>query len=114
MKLHFLRFVQANRVLTSLTFCGISGNEEIIDISVAEADYSQQGLSTIGAQILAAFISRKFFQDNGVLAKLKINICELPVQQLMTASELDLSGRELGVEDSIIIASCIEVHCLNL
>ena len=44
-----------------------------INITMTEADFSNKELGPSGAQILAAFIERKFFQDNGALAKLDIS-----------------------------------------
>ena len=36
-----------------------------------------------------------------------INKFALPIQEIKTKSELDLSGKSLGVEDAIIIAALI-------
>ena len=41
--------------------------------------------------------------------KVKINKCELPIHDLKTGVEVDLSGQDLLVEDAIIIAACINV-----
>ena len=44
-----------------------------INTTMTEADFSNKKLGPSGAQILAAFIGRKFFQDNGALATLDIS-----------------------------------------
>ena len=51
---------------------GLHINPVTIETSMTEADFSNKKLGTEGAQILAAFIKRKFFQDNGALASLNL------------------------------------------
>ena len=46
-------------------------------------------------------------RDSGALAKLKIQTHWLPIQELKTAKELDLSRKGLGVLDAIIVSGCI-------
>jgi hypothetical protein len=46
-------------------------------------------------------------RDSGLMSKLKINSYWLPIQELKTATELDLSGKGLKAEDAIVISSCI-------
>ena len=68
--------IQDKGALASLTFNGgIQGRgswEEgaavTINTTMKEADFSNKKLGAAGALILAAFIGRKFFQDNGALA----------------------------------------------
>ena len=43
-----------------------------LDMNSKEADFSNKHLGVSGAIILAAFIKRKSFQDNGALSKLDI------------------------------------------
>ena len=40
---------------------------------MTEADFSYKKLGSAGAQVLSAFMKRKFFQDNGALASLDIS-----------------------------------------
>ena len=47
--------------------------------------------------------------DSGSLSKLKMNKYELQVQEIKTATALDLSGKGLRVEDAIVIAALIKV-----
>ena len=44
---------------------------------------------------------------SGALAKLKIQTHWLPIQELKTAKELDLSRKGLGALDAIIVSGCI-------
>jgi hypothetical protein len=88
------------------------GDAVTIDTTMTEADFSGKKLGVAGAQILAAFMARKFFQDKGSLSKLKLNVYELPVHEIKTATALDLSGKGLGVEDAIVIAALIKVHAV--
>ena len=44
-----------------------------LDMDMIEADFSKKGLGASGAIILAAFMERKSFQDNGALASLDIS-----------------------------------------
>ena len=48
-------------------------------------------------------------QDNGALASLKINSYTIPVQEIKTATELDLSQKGLKSEDAIVISALIAV-----
>ena len=43
-----------------------------LDITMTNADFSNKHLGVSGAMILAAFISRKSFQDNGAMSKLDL------------------------------------------
>ena len=48
--------------------------------------------------------------DKGLsLSKLKMDKYELPVQEIKTATELDLSNKGLGKLDAIVIAVLIKV-----
>jgi hypothetical protein len=50
----------------------------------------------------------------GSLSKLKIDEYryELPVQEIKTATELDLSGKGLGYLDAIVIAALLKVQTI--
>ena len=61
-------------------------------------------LSSEGAKYLA-----KALNVNSSMKTIKVNDCELPIATLETEIEVDLSGRNLRVEDAIIIAACINV-----
>ena len=78
---------------------------------MTEADFSKKDrLGVAGAQILAAFMSTKLFNAKGALASLKINSYVLPVQEIKTATELDLSGKGLKSTDATVISALIQVH----
>jgi hypothetical protein len=66
----------ACRSLCSLTFNGLffwkDGGAVTIDTTMTEADFSGKTLRVAGAQILAAFMARTFFQDHGSLVSLNI------------------------------------------
>ena len=87
--------------MSKLTFCGnggpngSEGDAVTIDTTMTEADFSGKKLGLAGAQILAAFMSTKLFEAKGSLSKLKVWKYELPVQEIKTATELDLSGKGL-------------------
>ena len=51
-------------------------------------------------------------QAKGSLSKLKMTKYELPVQEIKTATELDLSGKGLGYLDAIVIAALIKVQAI--
>ncbi len=78
--------LEANGSLSSLTFSGakskdsdgmapwIDGDSITINTAMTEANFSGKGLGHAGgAQILAAFMSTKLFQDKGSLASLDIS-----------------------------------------
>ena len=98
-----------------------------INTTMAEADFSNKKLGLSGAQILAAFIERKFFQDNGALAKLDISSnydsgyddksyeCEdfiRPIAGMLktnkTIKELNLAGNNLNAEAARIFSQDIK------
>jgi hypothetical protein len=113
------KFFENSGVLASLTFSGgakddrgdwVEGKAVIVDTAMTEADFSGKNLGTAGAQILAAFMGRQLFQGTGSLSKLKMDTYELPVQEIKTATELDLSNKGLGKLDAIVIAVLIKVR----
>ena len=57
----------------------------------------------------AAGIFSQDIHDNGALAFLTMHKYKLPVKEIKTAKELDLSNKELNVIDAIVIAALIEV-----
>ena len=84
-----------------------------LDTTMTEADLSNKHLGESGATILAAFITTKNMQDKGSLSKLKMEKYELPVQEIKTATELDLSNKGLGKLDAIVIVVLIKVRKLQ-
>ena len=76
------KYFQDNGALSSLTFSGakseygrwVDGDPLTINISMTEADFSNKELGQLGgAQILAAFMGRKFFKDNGAMSILNVS-----------------------------------------
>ena len=59
-----------------------------LDLDMKEADFSNKHLGVSGAIILAAFIKRKSFQDNGALAKLDLSKNDLRSEGLKSLSEV--------------------------
>ena len=55
---------------------------------------------------------------NGALSKVTIHKYEIPIQELKTATQLDLSGKDLNYLDAIIISALIKdngaMSCLNI
>ena len=79
----------------------------VLEVGMTEADLSNKELGVGGGIIVGAWISHK---DNGALVTVTINKCALPVQDIKTKAQLDLSGKRLGVEDAIIIAALIPIN----
>ena len=52
--------------------------------------------------------------DSGALAFLTMHKYKLPVKEIKTAKELDLSNKELIDIDAIVIAALIEVRTVNI
>ena len=69
------------------------GDVVTINTTMAEADFSNKKLGPLGALVLASFLNRKFFQDNGAL------------------SNLVISGNAIGEEGKASIAA--STHCLE-
>ena len=65
-----------------------------LDMDMKEADFSNKHLGVSGAIILAAFIKRKSFQDNGALASLDISGNHI-------SSEQEASIKQVCAEKSI-------------
>jgi hypothetical protein len=132
--------IEASGSLSSLTFSGaksrdddgcgpwIDGDPVTINTTMIEADFSGKGLGHAGgAQILAAFMSTKLFQDMGSLFSANLLGNNIGVEQaqelvkikeakpglktlcgfMMEETEVDLSGKNLQAEDAILIASDI-------
>jgi hypothetical protein len=99
-----------NTTSTSMSFTVKESDPVTIDTTMTEANFSSKKLCPAGTQILFAFIFRDCFQAKGALSKLKINSYWLPIQELKTAKELDLSGKELNYLDAIVIAGLIQVR----
>ena len=49
-------------------------------------------------------------RDNGALAVLTMHKYKLPIKEIKTAKELDLSNKELGFLDAMVIAALIKVY----
>ena len=62
----------------------------------------------------AARIFSQDIHDNGALAFLTMHKYKLPVKEIKTAKELDLSNKELIAIDAIVIAALIEVITVNI
>jgi hypothetical protein len=82
------------------TLCGLSGDETELDLS---------GNLSPGCAILLA----PEVEANRSLSKLKMNMYDLPVQEIKTATELDLSGKGLSHLDGIVIAALIKVQTIT-
>ena len=96
---------QANNLIQALdgsdtltTLCGFTGTE-------TELDLSGRNLSASCAILVANEV--KF---NSVMMKLKIHKLELPIQEIKTATELDLSNKELNNLDAIVIAALLPLN----
>jgi hypothetical protein len=90
------------------------GEAVTIDTTMTEADFSGKKLGAAGAQILAAFMSTGLFEAKGSLSKLKLGKYryEIPVQEIKTATALDLSGKGFNHLDAIVIAALIKVQTI--
>ena len=58
----------------------------------------------------AARIFSQDIHDNGALAFLTMHKYKLPIKEIKTATELDLSNKELNHLDAIVIAALIKVQ----
>ena len=74
-----------------------------LDMDMKEADFSNKHLGVSGAIILAAFIKRKSFQDNGALASLDISNNSLTQGELKCLGIPDLGHK---TDMSGVIALC--------
>ena len=93
-----------------------------LDTSMSEADFSGKHLGVSGALILAAFISGKYFQDNGALAQVDLsgnNEYEFespdfirPIANVLKSNtsitEINLSNNNLDAEAAKILSDGIK------
>ena len=93
---NLIQILDASDTLTTL--CGFTGTE-------TELDLSGRNLSAPCAILMA--IEVKF---NSAMMKLKIHKHELPIQEIKTATELDLSNKELNNLDAIVIAALLPLN----
>ena len=100
--------------LSKLTFCGNGGPRRsegdvvTIDTTMTEADFSGKQLGVAGAQILAAFMSTKFFEAKGSLSKLIFSgdfADSKPVAVEVGMTEADFSRANLGPTGAMILAA---------
>ena len=81
-KIHLLRVAcRDSKALKKFVFAGKGATPVTMNVTMTEADFSNKKLGPAGAQILAAFIEREFFQDNGALAKLDISGNDIGAKQ---------------------------------
>ena len=91
-----------------------TGSEEFIRpiASMLKTNKTIKELSLAGNN-LNAEAGRIFSQDihdNGALAFLTMHKYKLPIKEIKTAKELDLSNKELSLLDAIVIAALIKVQ----
>jgi hypothetical protein len=105
--------IKANRALAKLIFSGDERDSKpvTIEVGIIEADFSGAKLGVSGATILAAFMSSKYFQDNGNLAKLTFSghwSFSTPVTIDTAMTEADFSGAKLGDSGMMILAAWLQ------
>jgi hypothetical protein len=107
--------------LSSLTFNGSigawyqweEGDVVTIDTTMTEADFSGKKLGAVGAQILAAFMGTKLFQDQAALSKLDISSNSISstqeqcIKQLCAAKNITLRT-QTGIEPGVYIISLVD------
>lgn len=76
-----------------------------LDPDATEADFSGQDLKADDAILIAHSV-----KVNRALIKLKINEYELPIQEIKTATELDLSYKKLQSTDAIVISALLPLN----
>jgi hypothetical protein len=84
---------------------GLKGNQVITELNIASNDLGLDyvgGTDTCGVIALADAIP-----DMGAISTVIINTFPLPIQDIKCKAELDFSGKELKVEDAIIIAALV-------
>ena len=73
--------------------------------SITELNLAKNCIDAADATILAPAIS-----DNGALSTITVHKFPLPIQNIKTKAELDLSGKELNYLDAIIIAVLLPLN----
>ena len=73
--------------------------------SIKEINLAGNNLNAEAGRIFSQDI-----QDNGALAFLTMHKYKLPIKEIKTATELDLSNKELNHLDAIVIAALVKVQ----
>eukprot|EP00935_MAST-01C_sp_MAST-1C-sp1_P001408 g1408.t1 len=102
-----LAFAGTYQVCVDGTWQDIPCEPAILAVDMAEADLSKTNLGAGGAFIVSAWMSHK---DNGALVTVIINKFALPIQDIKTKAELDLSGKGMGPEDAIVITALLPLN----
>jgi Ran GTPase-activating protein (RanGAP) involved in mRNA processing and transport len=98
---HVSEVLQENVSLVKFTF-GHAMTPVTLETSMTTANVSGHALGAAGAVILAAFLPK--CKD---LVSLTMHKYALPIHDIKTKPELDLSGKELNELDAIVIAALI-------
>jgi hypothetical protein len=77
----------------------------IKDKALTELDISRKNPSVEGALVLAEYL-----RNNGTISTAIIHTFPLPIQEIKTKAELDLSGKELGVLDVVVLAALLPLN----
>ena len=78
-----------------------------VELGMTKADFSGKVLGVSGAIILGAWLQHK---DNGAISTVVMHKFPLPIHDIKTKAELDLSGKELNHLDAIIIAALLPLN----
>jgi hypothetical protein len=81
-----------------------------LEVGMTEAEFSNKNLGEGGAIIISAWLTNKDNALNGVLSTIIVHKSPLPIQDIKTKAELDLSGKELNHLDAIIIAALLPLN----
>jgi hypothetical protein len=114
----FIKFAEDMKDMGSLSKLDISSNSMYAEpmtllAQALNGNTTLKELSAAGNQLDAedAKVLAPAIQAMGSLSKLKMNKYELPVQEIKTATELDLSNKDLNYNlDAIVIAALIKVQ----
>ena len=96
---------------------GHRDNADLSSLDLSRNDLTERGLRELGealkcSNVQTLDLSTLVIQENCTLASLKIDehwrTCDLPIQQLKTATELDLSDKGLGDAGTIIVSRIIK------
>ena len=82
----------------------LNGNQIMAELNLAGNSMGKNGAMDIA----------KTIPTMGALVTVTVNKFALPIQDIKTKAELDLSGKELGVEDAIIIAALIPLNVSHM
>jgi hypothetical protein len=78
-----------------------------LEVAMTEANFGSKNLGEGGAIIISAWLTHK---DKGAISTVVMHKFPLPINDIKTKAELDLSGKELDALEAVVIAALLPLN----